>query len=103
MKRIDKETERKLFWLFIPMALVVLAMILELWFGINLPRQLFGLETDVLRWIHPALIVSVLIVFGGYGIAAARQKCWGELACALVLLLLMLLNFSNVFVDLLLP
>lgn len=99
MKRIDKQTERKLYWLFIPMALVVLWEILYLWFGVNLIERCFGLDVDVLTWCKPALIGSLLIVFTGYGIAAIRQRCWGELTVASIILLIMLLNMSNIFVD----
>ena len=63
MKRIDKQTERRLYWLFTPMAIVVVALILEL--------------------------------------AAIKQKCWGELAVAMIILIVTLINMGNFFVDLL--
>lgn len=94
MKQIDKATERKLYWLFTPMALVVAALILDLWFGVDL---------NFLSWCYPAILGSALIVFTGFAIAAIRQKCWGELAIALFIAIFMLLNMSNFFVDLLLP
>ena len=86
MKRIDKRTQRKLYWLFIPMALVVVWMMLYLWFGVNLLDRWFGWDVDVLTWCKPALL-------GGL--------C--ELTVSLIMLLFMLLNMSDFFVDLLLP
>lgn len=94
MKRIDKKTERRLYWLFIPMGAVVLCLILDLWFGIGL---------NFLSWGMPALLGSALLVFTGYSIAAVRQKCWGELAVAIVMALVMLLNMSGFFIDLFMP
>lgn len=91
MKHIDKKTEQKLYWLFIPMALVVVTLILDLWFGVDL---------NFLAWYKPALIGSVLIVFTGYSIAAIKQKCWGYLAFLLLLLSVLLLNMSNVLINL---
>ena len=58
---------------------------------------------DVLTWCKPALLGSLLIIFAGYAVAAVRQKCWGELTVSLIMLLFMLLNMSDFFVDLLLP
>ena len=103
MKRIDKRTQRKLYWLFIPMALVVVWMMLYLWLGVNLLDRWFGWDGDVLTWCKPALLGSLLIIFAGYAVVAVRQKCWGELTVSLIMLLLMLLNMSDFFVDLLLP
>lgn len=48
MKRIDKVTQRKLYWLFIPMAMVVVWEMTYLWFGMNLLETWFGVEVDVL-------------------------------------------------------
>ncbi len=103
MKRIDKATERKLYWLFIPMGMVVVWIITYLWFDINLLERCFGVHIDVLKWYNPALIGAVMIVFAGYSIAAIRQKCWGELAIGLVIFIVLLLNMSNIFVDMLYP
>ena len=103
MKRIDKRTQRKLQLLVNPMALVVVWMMLYLWFGVNLLDRWFGWDVDVLTWCKPALLGSLLIIFAGYAVAAVRQKCWGELTVSLIMLLFMLLNMSDFFVDLLLP
>jgi hypothetical protein len=100
MKRIDVKTQRKLYWLFIPLVIVVLLEMSYLWFNVNLLDLWFGIDIDILTWCKPALIGSALIIFIGYSIAAFRQKCWEELAIALVVLIVMLLNMSNVFVDL---
>lgn len=102
MKSIDKVTQRKLYWLFIPMAMVVVWEIAYLWFGMNLLETWFGVEVDVLAWYQPALLGALLIVFVGYAVAAIRQKCWGELAIALIIVTVTLLNMSNFFVELLL-
>lgn len=100
MKRIDVKTQRNLYWLFIPLVIVVLLEMSYLWFNVNLLNLWFGIDIDILTWCKPALIGSALIIFIGYSIAAFRQKCWEELAIALVVLIVMLLNMSNVFVDL---
>ena len=100
MKRIDIKTRRKLYWLFVPLITVVLLEIIYLWFNVNLLNLLFDIDVDILTWCKPALIGSTLIIFIGYSIAAFKQKCWEELAIALVVLIVMLLNMSNVFVDL---
>lgn len=100
MKRIDVKTQRNLYWLFIPLVIVVLLEMSYLWFNVNLLDLWFGIDIDILTWCKPALIGSALIIFIGYSIAAFRQKCWEELAIALVVLIVMLLNMSNVFVDL---
>lgn len=100
IKRIDKETQRKLYWLFIPMAIVVTIEMAYLWFDVNILDLWFGADIDILTWCKPALLLSVLIVFVGYAIAAIRQRCWLELAIALVIGMIMLLNFGNFFVDL---
>ena len=47
MKRIDKATERKLYWLFIPMGMVVVWIITYLWFDINLLERCFGVFFSV--------------------------------------------------------
>lgn len=99
MKHLDKKTQRKLYWLFIPLAIVVLLEILYLWFNINI-FKLGGIDVDVLIWCKPALLVSVLIIFIGYSIATIRQKCWGEFIIAIIMLIIMLLNMSNIFVNL---
>lgn len=100
MKRIDVKTQRKLYWLFIPLVIVVLLEMIYLWFNVNLLELWFGLNINILEWCKPALLVSVLIIFVGYSIAALKQKCWGELAIAFVVLLVLLFNMSNVFISL---
>ena len=100
MKRIDVKTQRKLYWLFILLVIVVLLEMSYLWFNVNLLNLWFGIDIDILTWCKPALIGSALIIFIGYSFATFRQKCWEELAIALVVLIVMLLNMSNVFVDL---
>lgn len=99
MKHLDKKTQRKLYWLFIPLAIVVLLEILYLWFNINI-FKLGGIDVDVLIWCKPALLVSALIIFIGYSIATIRQKYWGEFIIAIIMLIIMLLNMSNIFVNL---
>ena len=100
MKRIDKETEQKLYWLFTPMALVFVWMIVYLWFNVNLLEKWFGLDADVMKWGMPSMLISVAIICTGFGIAAIKQKCWGQLVVALVMIIFALLNMSNFFVDL---
>lgn len=103
MKRIDRRTERRLYWLFVPMGLVVVWLIAYLWFGVNLLDRCFGVDVDVLDWCSPALLGSMVIVFVGFGIAAFKQKCWGELTIAFVVAIIALLNMNDVFTDLLFP
>ncbi len=100
MKRIDIKTQRKLYWLFIPLLAVVSIEMLYLWFNVNLLKLWLGIDIDILTWCKPALLVSVSFIFIGYSIAAIKQKCWGELTIAIVILLIMLLNMSNLFIDL---
>lgn len=99
MKRIDINTQRKLYWLFTPLAVVVLLEIIYLWFNINLLDLWFGLDIDILSWCKPALLFSVLIIFVGYSIAALKQKCWGEFFIALIIFLIMILNMCNIFLS----
>lgn len=99
MKRIDIKTQRKLYWLFTPLAIVALLVIIYLWFNVNLLDLLFGINIDILTWCKPALLASVLIIFIGYSIAALRQKCWEEFTIALIILLIMFLNMCNIFVK----
>lgn len=82
------------------MALVVIVEMAYLWFNVNLLQQWFGVDVDILTWCKPALIVSVLIVFTGFSIATLKQKCWEEFIIAVVILIVMLLNVSNVFIGL---
>lgn len=99
MKRIDPKTQEKLYLLFIPLVITVVIEITYLWFNVNILKLWFGLNIDILVWTKPALLASVAIVFIGYSIAAIRQKCWGELTIAIVILIVMLLNMSNIFVN----
>lgn len=100
MKRIDIKTQRKLYWLFIPLATVVSIEMLYLWFNVNILKLWFGINIDILTWCKPALLISVSIIFLGYSIAAIKQKCWGELTIAIVILFIMLFNMSNLFIGL---
>lgn len=95
MKRIDSKTQSKLYWLFTPMAIVVVLEMCYLWYNVNLLEQWFGIKLDILAWCKPALIGSLLIVFIGQSIAAIRQKCWGELTVTLVFLVVILLNMTD--------
>lgn len=100
MKRIDIKTQRKLYWLFIPLVAVVSIEMLYLWFDVNIFKLWFGINIDILTWCKPALLISVFIIFIGYSMAAIKQKCWGEFTIAIVILIIMLLNMSNIFIDL---
>lgn len=99
MKRIDTKTQKKLYWLFIPLAIVVIIEMTYLWFKVNIIQRCFNIDIDILTWCKPALILSVLIIFLGYSIAALRQKCWGELIVAIIIMVIMLLNMSNIFIG----
>lgn len=100
MKRIDKRTGRRLYWLFVPMALVTVWLITFLWFDVNLLQACLGMDVDVLSWYKPALLTSLAIVCGGFGIAAFLQKCWGELTVAAFVAVFTLLNMNDFFTDL---
>ena len=100
MKHLDKKTQVKLSWLFIPLAIVVLIEVIYLWFNVNIPKLWFGIDIDILTWCKPALLVSISIIFVGYSITTIRQKCWGEFIIAIAILILMLLNMRNFFVNL---
>ena len=101
MKRIDSKTQQRLYVLFIPLAIVSIIEIVYLWFDKNILKILFGLDIDILEWTPTLLLFSAMIIFIGYSIAAIKQKCWAELAIAGVILLVMLCNMSNFFVNLL--
>lgn len=103
MKLIDKTTERRLYWLFTPMALVMVWFILYIWFDIDVLKLLSGVDVDVLSAIYPAIISSYLFIMIGYSIAAIKQKCWGLFAAILAITIVMFLNMSNFFVDLFIP
>ena len=47
MKRIDKRTERRLYWLFVPMALVTVWLITFLWFDVNLLQACLGMDVEM--------------------------------------------------------
>ncbi len=100
MKRIDVKTQRKLYWLFIPLVIVVLLEMTYLWFNVNILKLWFGVNINILTWCKPALIASVLIIFVGYSIATLKQKCWGEFAIAIVVFVIMLLNMTNILIEL---
>lgn len=92
MKQIDKKTERKLLWLFVPAAVVIVMFILDVFLNLNM---------NCLEWFKPVLIGTVSIGFVGFFIATIKQKCWSQFAVLLAIYIFMLLNMSNVFVDLL--
>ena len=92
MKQLDPDTNRKLHWLLTPFIVVVSVFVLDLLFD-------FGLNS--LSWGIPAILGCFLIPLIGFSIAYFRQKCWGLLAITLSMTVLMLLNMSNVFVNLL--
>lgn len=100
MRHIDKATERKLYWLFIPMAIVAVMAMIYLWFDIDLIQKWFGINTGILSWLNPTLMGCVILLAIGYSIAAIKQKCWGELAIILMIVLVSILNMCNVFVKL---
>lgn len=92
MRQLDPDTDRKLHWLLTPFIIVVLVFVTDL---------LFDLSLNALSWGIPAILGCFLIPLIGFSIAYVRQKCWGLLAVTLSLTILMLLNMSNVFVNLL--
>lgn len=73
MKRIDPNTRAKLDWLFVPLAILTL-----LFFG----NLYFEWGWDMASWMNSAVLGCAALIFGGYSIAAIKQKCWGEFACA---------------------
>lgn len=75
MKRLDPRTQEKLNWLCVPFAIVVILVFAGILFD-------WGLE--FLTWAQPAMVACAALVFGGYSVAAIKQKCWGELVCAIV-------------------
>lgn len=101
MKRIDAKTRNKLYWLFTPLVVVGLILLTYIFSGVNILNRWFGMDIDILEWVKPALLGSASIIFIGFSIAAVRQKCWEEFAFGIIILLIMLLNMSNFFVNLL--
>lgn len=103
IKQLSPDVERKLLWLFVPMALVVIWEMSYLWFDYNILDRWFGINVDVLEWCGTALLCSLGIIGIGYGIAAIRQKCWGLLSIIIAVLVITLLNMNNVFINLFYP
>lgn len=90
MKRLDKRTERRLYWLFLPCGVLMVLFVVCLLMHVDI-----GYST----WGKPALIGSLTLVFAGYGIAAVRQRCWGFLGLLLFVYATTILNMTNVFVN----
>ena len=86
MKQIDKETERRLRWLFLPSFITVVTVMLDLFLRWNL----FSVST-----INYALMIMLAIPILGYCIAAIRQKCWGYLAIILAITLIAYFNMTD--------
>lgn len=91
MKQLDKSTERKLTWLILPLGIVALIFFIDVLFDLNL---------NTIDWIEPALLACALIPIIGFSIAYIKQKCWGMFAITVVLTLIMVLNMTNFFIDL---
>lgn len=93
MRRLDKRLEWRLWWLMAPLFVVFVLFTGDICFEWNL---------NSLSWIMPALAVCFLIPLLGFSIAYIKYKCWGLLAITVAITVVMLLNMSNYFVDLLL-
>ncbi len=94
MKQIDKKTERRLRWLFVPGLAIAAIVVLDLLLGWNLHAE---------SWGNTALMIALAIPLLAYCIVSIRQKCWGVLAVILIIATITYLNMANVFVDLLVP
>lgn len=94
MKQLDKETESKLNLLLTPLVIVAIVFACDLLLSLNMNAE---------DWGVPVMLGCAVFPVVGFSIAYIRQKCWGLLVFSVVLLLLMLLNMSNYFVDLLYP
>lgn len=101
MKRIDKNSQKKLYWSFLPMAIIVVLEILYICFDYDLLNRWLGIGVNPLEWISPALMWSLILVGGAFSVVAIRQKCWGELVIGLTVIIISLLNMSNFFVNIL--
>ena len=91
MKRLDKRLERKLSWLILPLAIIATVFFIDV---------LFDLNMQTIEWITPALLIGAMIPFVGFSIAYIKHKCWGMLTIALILIIFMLINMSNYFINL---
>lgn len=94
MKQIDKKTERRLRWLFLPCVVIAIIIVLDLLLGWNLNAE---------SWGNTALMIALAIPLLAYCIVSIRQKCWGVLAVILIIATITYLNMANVFVNLLVP
>lgn len=94
MKQIDKTTEHKLRWLFLPCLITAVIVGLDLFLKWNLNSE---------EWATTALMITLAIPVLGYCIAAIRQKCWGQLAGILIIAIIAYLNMTSFFVDLFIP
>lgn len=91
MKQIDKNTERKLRWLFLPCMLTAVIMAFDILLGWNLNSESWGIT---------ALMITLAIPLLAYCIVAIKQKCWGQLTVILVITAIAYLNMGNVLVKL---
>lgn len=74
MKRLNKNTERKLNWLLAPAILVALILPIDLIFDLKLNSE---------NWVLPILLAALMIPITAFAIAYIKNKCWGLLTFTL--------------------
>ncbi len=92
MKQLDKTVESKLTWLGLPLYVVGIFFVIDMCLDFRM---------NSINWIMPIMFGCSLIPLIGFSIAYIKYKCWGLLLLALALTLIMVLNMSNFFIDLL--
>ncbi len=88
MKRLDKETERKLNWLLAPGILVALILPLDLIFDLKLNSE---------NWVMPYLLAALMIPIVVFAIVYIKNKCWGLLAFTLVIAMYIVWRLHSYF------
>lgn len=86
MKRLDKNARRKLRRFCVPALIVQLILVLFAYCGENIFKFLFGLDVDIFEWVVSGSLLCIVYAYTVYAIIAIKQKCWEELAIALVVM-----------------
>ncbi len=74
MRRLNKATEKKLYWFLIPFGILMII------FFVDLLRDNY---MNYMEWGRYALLGSLDLFLIAYAIACIREKCWGLLIVAI--------------------
>lgn len=79
MKRLNKATEKKLYWFLTPFAILMIL------FFVDLIRDNY---LNYLEWGRYALLGCLDLFLIAYAIACIREKCWGLLVITIFIFIL---------------